>query len=617
MIERAPPEARADLDRKLKAGEDAAALKIMRALRYFEMYPCHICHGALPPWGTCLLNCADVVDLSHETVDVDAFIVDVLMTKVVKAEPGRARALVKPEPGLKAGSLIGTEVRKRFPGVGWYDGVVLDASGGGGGSSSMAEVQWHDGSITDMKITDVQKYAKVAAERADPTKRTAGVGSGPNKRPAEKTTGVVGIAMSALLSSTAVSDRVAAFSAPPDVYSLCLCSVEFHRQQKAPVRLLATQMLRASLESNFHRALGQQLEPLRGTLAALASVAGKGSRPGAVISGSTVVQAVLGQFWSAQEDATLAGGSDTEVQCDVDIFCTASAAPKVRTSLVVPSPKGSNFVLAGFPSGYSENGNGPSGHVLENKVHHVEVFAPRPGEDWEGDYSGVGFDWDEACKYGADFDPAMYAGTFPRDFLKTKEHKIRVLGGQKLPFNFDLMHEPQVKIDFVVGEIAVKSALEMLGAFDIVICKASFDGRVFRIPDPHSAFVRKTAMEPSRMKLMRSFASAYGSAPSVERPPIHEDDGEFDESWAAVVHVAKEIKKAGVRWDDDPFSLIERHGDSGFPATVERYYHNFFAKLFKRYHKYARRGLKFVDQTAHRQFMAFDMDVAVQVSEAG
>jgi hypothetical protein len=182
MIERAPPEARAELDRKLKAGEDAAALNIMRALRYFEMYPCHICHGALPPWGTCLLNCADVVDLSHETVDVDSFIVDVLMTKVVKAEPGRARALVKPEPGLEAGSLIGTEVRKRFPGVGWYDGVVLDASGGGGGSSSMAEVQWHDGSITDMKITDVQKYAKVAAERA---------GSGPNKRPAEKTTGVV------------------------------------------------------------------------------------------------------------------------------------------------------------------------------------------------------------------------------------------------------------------------------------------------------------------------------------------------------------------------------------------------------------------------------------------
>ena len=187
MIERAPPEARAELDRKLKAGEDVAALNIMRALRYFEMYPCHICHGALPPWGTCLLNSADVVDLSHETVDVDSFIVDVLMTKVVKAEPGRARALVKPEPGLEAGSLIGTEVRKRFPGVGWYDGVVLDASGGGSGSSSMAEVQWHDGSITDMKITDVQKYAKVAAERADPTKRTAGVGSGPNKRPAEKT----------------------------------------------------------------------------------------------------------------------------------------------------------------------------------------------------------------------------------------------------------------------------------------------------------------------------------------------------------------------------------------------------------------------------------------------
>ena len=47
-------------------------------------------------------------------------------------------------------------------------------------------------------------------------------------------------------------------------------------------------------------------------------------------------------------------------------------------------------------------------------------------------------------------------------------------------------------IDLVVAFTDVVDARDLLASFDLEICKSEFDGRVFRIPDPHRAFRGET-----------------------------------------------------------------------------------------------------------------------------
>jgi hypothetical protein len=169
MIERAPPGAKELLDKHIGDGEDEQALKIMRALRYFEKYPrFHGGGGPVAPWASCLVDSAvewhGVVDLSHDEVDVEAFIIDALVVKVIKAEPeaGLDPAVKAETPESTPDKFEGTKVRKKFPSYGWYDGEVIGLDdGGSGGGSAVYQVQWHDGSGTDMTVADVLKYAKV------------------------------------------------------------------------------------------------------------------------------------------------------------------------------------------------------------------------------------------------------------------------------------------------------------------------------------------------------------------------------------------------------------------------------------------------------------------------
>ena len=41
------------------------------------------------------------------------------------------------------------------------------------------------------------------------------------------------------------------------------------------------------------------------------------------------------------------------------------------------------------------------------------------------------------------------------------------------------------------------------------MCKASFDGTKFRIPDPHRTFARKTTMEPNRQAIVESYVKHF------------------------------------------------------------------------------------------------------------
>ena len=56
----------------------------------------------------------------------------------------------------KAGLLmVGREVRKRFPGSGWFDGVIIQSVEDG-----RCKIAWSDGDVTSMKISAVAKILK-------------------------------------------------------------------------------------------------------------------------------------------------------------------------------------------------------------------------------------------------------------------------------------------------------------------------------------------------------------------------------------------------------------------------------------------------------------------------
>jgi hypothetical protein len=72
------------------------------------------------------------------------------------------------------GVCVGTAVRRKFPGYGWYDGAVRRARSAG--TSVEFEVEWEDGGRVWIKQVDAQKYA---ARYAQGTR--AGAGAGANR----------------------------------------------------------------------------------------------------------------------------------------------------------------------------------------------------------------------------------------------------------------------------------------------------------------------------------------------------------------------------------------------------------------------------------------------------
>ena len=67
----------------------------------------------------------------------------------------KAGLLNKSAPAVaEAPSLVGREVRKRFPGSGMFDGIVESVADG------RCEISWSDGAVTSMKESAVAKILK-------------------------------------------------------------------------------------------------------------------------------------------------------------------------------------------------------------------------------------------------------------------------------------------------------------------------------------------------------------------------------------------------------------------------------------------------------------------------
>ncbi|KAL7541679.1 hypothetical protein ACHAXR_011125 [Thalassiosira sp. AJA248-18] len=424
---------------------------------------------------------------------------------------------------------------------------------------------------------------------------------------------------------------VASFAAPPDVYNLALSSKHFHTASssvanggskrptrsaaaKPPPPVLATRLLRQSLLSS----LGRVLEHSKSGITLEAALA---LPEGGLIAGSTMVQACLGRWNNS----------------DVDVYCSAKAAPQVRSWLVEKA----NCMFVGLNDGYIDMVDKRLVYTVDTKIHHVEewgsVFIQDEMEDVD---AGIGHEaltkteyYNEAVSWGKNCQSTYIDWKFKHglafDLLGVdngKAYDVKPKPGGDLPFDFC----GRGNIDLIVARVADPRAkrqtkkksskkgrgggkevtpFDLLGDFDLEICKASFDGQRFRIPDPHRTFQSRSTMEPNRRAVVSSYVKHFKPVKQYSLEPI-----------AQSVHASSTIKAVRQDVPNAPFyslldiaeSLPDRfdpgamfgHGTFlGDPLVQAKYgapiqFHNFTRKLINRLRKYQQRGIEVVDAPA-------------------
>jgi hypothetical protein len=591
MIDRVSPGAKEQLDHCLAVGDRETGLKVMRALRYFDKYPHSLTGGPKPPWHTCLLHAGEVtdvreiIDVSTDVIDVEAVVMEIVLTRVVKAELGTEEATSKPQavqrrqqpvvklengtvPEPTQSAVLGIKVRRRFPGYGLYDGEVVRCHDDRG----KVEIEWHDGTRTTMGMHELRKCALNSGD-VSATLPAAHIGPGiepesqasarePKSAKTSRGLGFGALPMKAL-------EVIASFSPPPAVYSLCLSSQGFHVSigdasgKAGDHKLLATRLLRFSLLASLNNVMAHQTRMLKlrydtvgdddeesldddeekgeenlncnkesklrgyptvATLEAICAVNAGKKAPAVLISGSSMVQTVLGEIWNplvnvqaypktgiVRKVLDSSGGVVDEfaerdfshpktvlrpvnaVQ-DLDVFCTAASAPAVRTALV-----NSGYWLAGFPDDY-ELDHSPT-FMMDSCIHRVEGYSP-----WKNDGNQHCYDPDHVDRYISDedrdnfssFDQAAHnaalqfgeaLGRFPtfpgcaswpdddvalkdsRSFRRKARVPLEGSSGETIPFDNDQYSKV---LDLVVAGPLCTDAKVLLDGFDIVICKASF-----------------------------------------------------------------------------------------------------------------------------------------------
>ena len=416
------------------------------------------------------------------------------------------------------------------------------------------------------------------------------------------------------------SRTLAGFLTPPQTYELCQTAKAFHVNENGVPR--ATRALRVSLETSLARVLkARGVSPEALDFNALVDTDG---RPGALIAGSTMVQCVLGTVWTGDEhrgarrsyqtepsseyyrvyEQTFTNGRTLTLyykdKIDVDIFTTAAAAPGVRSRLC-----GRGLTLSTVQCArdcmYHDLGAELMGKALECRVHHMEGYARTPPSGYvfdEDDSENEDFSLAQATAWASGATRDMQArndsmggceseGAYA-DILDTDapEYRIRAAADTDA-FTYDRRLDGDKIIDLVVAFTDVVDARDLLAQFDLEICKASFDGRVFRIPQPHRSFRGETRMDPRRLELMSAFADKL-----LEKPPSTADRSppniyESEETWDAICHVFDTTREGQPKWQP------------GFVSTDEyrmpKMHHNWFAKLFLRQEKYKSRGIRLLD----------------------
>jgi hypothetical protein len=146
-----------------------------------------------------------------------------------------------------------------------------------------------------------------------------------------------------------------------------------------------------------------------------------------------------------------------------------------------------------------------------------------------------------------------------------------------------------------------RDARELLDSFDLLICSASFDGRLFRIPDPHLTFNHRSALQPERHRLMaelveevdkNSDGKPLAKATRQEGSPRQKVRG-LPKSVFSALHESGAMMQANLRSMLNQKLEIDLEEERDRTTAVD-FHHNFFARLFHRYRKYSERGIEFV-----------------------
>ena len=305
----------------------------------------------------------------------------------------------------------------------------------------------------------------------------------------------------------------------------------------------------------------------------------------------------------------------------------------IQTQWLVDSAKA---MFIGFKDGYISMTDDKLLYTVDTKIHHVEHYGnlSENFEERKGGWRGPDFDtleeyaettsaWGKDCQKNYvswKWQNSMSFDVFGIE-AANKAYNIKPNAGGTLPFDFN----GDGNIDLVVAKVqddndmlrtgkpskkkAKKSKmsdvtpLEILDDFDLTICKASFDGKTFRIPEPHLTFARKTTMEPHRRAVVESYLKHFPGTPEGYLEPTEQSAI----ATATIKSVRKDVPDAPFyRLIDFATMIPEKYSETD--DIMDLYnpmyqaklgpaiqFHNWTKKLVDRLEKYQGRGIEVID----------------------
>jgi hypothetical protein len=261
--------------------------------------------------------------------------------------------------------------------------------------------------------------------------------------------------------------------------------------------------------------------------------------------------------------------------------------------------------------------------TVKTNIHHCEYYgslkdnAEYKGKD-ETEYYAETTEWGRDCNHTYVRQKWLRGiGLLGRD-CDDAEYEIRPKKGGDLPFDFDA--RAGGKFDLIV-RVKVPSELlgyitahDLLDSFDLTICKASFDGTTFKIPEPHLLFNRKSTMEPYRRTLLDSYMNHYGKIINSGEYDLNFNYSADKSLLASCVidNVRRDLPGSDdfFKWVDiakqrpDPYDSDDSRGhdlgvlfapEAQFKYGASVQFHNWICKLHHRMKKYQARGIEILD----------------------
>ena len=304
--------------------------------------------------------------------------------------------------------------------------------------------------------------------------------------------------------------------------------------------------------------------------------------------------------------------------------------------LFIAVAESAEAIFIGFKDGYISMTDDQLLYTVDTNIHHVEHFGKlsenfekgRKG-GWKGhgletleEYAEVASGWGKDCQ--ENYVSWKWQNTMRFDVLgiesDNKAYDIKPNTGGSLPFDFngdgsiDLvvakMHDDTKEASKKTGKSSKKKTkksevtpFEILDDFDLTICKASFDGKTFRIPEPHLTFARKTTMEPHRRAVVKSYLKHFPGTKGYREPSEQSAVASAviksvrkevpDAPFFKLVDFAARIPDHLVDDPDDFFAMSNPVHQAKYGPPIQ--FHNWTKKLVDRLIKYQGRGIEVVD----------------------